>query len=423
MPNKHNLTIPFASGDFQRALLRWYDTSRRELPWRAKAGTDPDPYRVWLSEIMLQQTTVKAVIPYFEAFLDRWPTAAALGAASQDEVLAAWAGLGYYSRARNLHSCAQAIARDGFPAEEAVLRQLPGIGAYTAAAIAAIAFGKPAAAVDGNVERVLARLFALTTPLPAAKPQVCALARQLVSQKRPGDYTQALMDLGATICTPRSPSCPICPVSAFCAALARREQERFPIKVPKAPRPVRRGDAFVIVSEIEGRPHILLRRRPDNGLLGGMMEVPCTQWTLDLSLEKPANERVKKSRGPQQTQVSWPGLIGPSMIEGKDSSMLVDGRVKPGHDNRGGSDFFARSNAAPLNWTQAETVQHTFTHFHLEMRVFAALCAQIENEARAFDGEWTPLSALPQHALPSVMKKAVASGLEALGFAALVTKA
>jgi A/G-specific adenine glycosylase len=362
MHNRHSLTIPFAPGDFQDALLGWYDAFRRVLPWRAKPGTKPDPYRVWLSEIMLQQTTVKAVIPYFDAFLVRWPNARALGAAPRDEILAAWAGLGYYSRARNLHACAQRIARDGFPADEAGLRQLPGIGTYTAAAIAAIAFGQPAAAVDGNVERVLARMFALPAPLPAAKPQIRALAKQLVSQNRPGDYAQAMMDLGATICTPRSPACPLCPVNPFCAALRQGAPERFPIKAPKVPRPIRRGDAFVIAREIEGRPHILLRRRPENGLLGGMTEVPCTEWTPDLGGEKPAR-------------------------------------------------------SVPSNWTQARTVQHTFTHFHLELRVFAALCTQVENESRSLSGEWAALSSLPRHALPSVMKKALASGLEALGLA------
>jgi A/G-specific adenine glycosylase len=368
MLNRHNSTPPFAPGNFQDALLGWYDVSRRVLPWRAKPGIKPDPYRVWLSEIMLQQTTVKAVIPYFQAFLARWPDARALGAASRDEILAAWAGLGYYSRARNLHACAEKLAQEDFPADEAGLRQLPGIGAYTAAAIAAIAFGQPAAAVDGNVERVISRLFALSAPLPAAKAQIRALAKQLVSQERPGDYAQAMMDLGATICTPRSPSCPRCPVSPFCAALRRGEQEQFPVKAPKAPRPIRRGDAFVILRELEGCPNILLRRRPEKGLLGGMMEVPCTPWSADLERSQPVSVRPSSQSGPSRS-----------------------------------------------NWTPAAAVQHTFTHFHLEMRVFAARYAQVENEAASLGGDWAALSSLPQHALPSVMKKAVASGLEALG--------
>ncbi|MBI4724505.1 MAG: A/G-specific adenine glycosylase, partial [Rhodomicrobium sp.] len=252
------MTIHFAPEDFQRALLSWYGAARRDLPWRARPGEKPDPYRVWLSEIMLQQTTVKAVIPYFEKFLARWPAVAALGAAPRDEVLAAWAGLGYYARARNLHACAQTVARDGFPANEAGLRGLPGVGAYTAAAIAAIAFDEPAAVADGNVERVLARLFALATPLPPAKASIRALAASLTPKHRPGDYAQAMMDLGATICTPRSPSCDACPARAFCAAAARGEAERCTVKLARAARPLRRGDAFVIVVVRDGGPHILL---------------------------------------------------------------------------------------------------------------------------------------------------------------------
>jgi A/G-specific adenine glycosylase len=412
MRNKHNLTIPFAPGDFQAALLRWYDVSRRALPWRAKPGTEADPYRVWLSEIMLQQTTVKAVIPYFEAFLARWPTIGTLAAAPRDDVLAAWAGLGYYSRARNLHACAQKLARDGFPADEEGLRQLPGIGVYTAAAIAAIAFGRPAAAADGNAERVLARLFALLAPLPAAKPSIRAVAKRLVSQERPGDYTQAMMDLGATICMPRSPSCSHCPVSAFCAALRLGEPERFPLKSPKAPRPVRQGDAFIIVSEIEGRPHILLRRRPENGLLGGMMEVPCTQWTLVPSAEKSGIAAVINVAIPPQPA---PGGL-PPLPQGE-RVRPHSGRVRLGERGRPSTVTPGRS-VGSSNWTQAQAVRHTFTHFHLEMRVFAAFSPQVENEAQALGGEWTALSRLPQHALPSVMKKAVVSGLEALGIPA-----
>ncbi|MGO9475943.1 MAG: A/G-specific adenine glycosylase [Rhodomicrobium sp.] len=360
MPNKHNLTIPYAAQDFQRALLTWYDAARRDLPWRAKPGASPDPYRVWLSEIMLQQTTVKAVIPYFEAFLERWPAVQELGAASRDEVLAAWAGLGYYSRARNLHACAQTIAAGGFPTSEAELRALPGIGAYTAAAIAAIAFGKPAAAVDGNAERVLARLAALAEPHPQAKPSIRSLALRLVPEDRPGDYAQAMMDLGATICTPRSPSCNACPVQCFCKAAAQGEPDRYPIKSPKAARPLRHGDAFVIVRKTGTGMHLLLRRRPEKGLLGGMMEVPCTEWKAN-NAELP------------------------------DASLF-----------------------AP-KWRQARTVRHTFTHFHLELHVFAAAGGGVLEQAKAFGGEWAPLSELPRFALPSVMRKAVASGFEALG--------
>ena len=214
----------------------------------------------------------------------RWPAADALAAASRDEVLAAWAGLGYYSRARNLYACAQAVARDGFPTSEAGLRTLPGVGAYTAAAIAAIAFDESAAVVDGNVERVIARLFAVEQPLPSAKPAIRGLAAALTPSKRPGDYAQAMMDLGATLCTPRSPSCLVCPVRSFCTASNRGDAERFPLKSARADRPIRRGDAFVIVRAQRGTPHILLRRRTDKGLLGGMMEVPCSEWVADLDI-------------------------------------------------------------------------------------------------------------------------------------------
>jgi A/G-specific adenine glycosylase len=353
------MTIGFAPSKFQAALLNWYDGARRDLPWRAKPGTRPDPYRVWLSEIMLQQTTVKAVIPYFERFLARWPSVKALGEAPRDEVLAAWAGLGYYTRARNLHACAQAVTRDGFPANEADLRGLPGIGAYTAAAIASIAFGLPAAAVDGNAERVLARLCALGAPLPQGRKQLRALAAKLVPQRRPGDYAQALMDLGATICTPRSPSCPDCPVRPYCAAAAEGKPERYPVKAPKAVRPLRQGEAFVIARGSGQGREILLRRRPERGLLGGMMEVPCSEWV--------AGDRAAE-----------PCVPSP-------------------------------------NWRQGRPVQHVFTHFHLELRVFAASREEVLAEAQAFGGDWAPLAGLARFALPAVMKKAVASGLEALG--------
>ena len=360
MPNEHRPALTFAPANFQQALLRWYDGARRDLPWRSNPGLQPDPYRVWLSEVMLQQTVVKAVIPYFEAFLARWPNAEALAEASPGDVMAAWAGLGYYSRARNLHACAKELARGGFPKSEADLRELPGIGAYTAAAIAAIAFGQPAAAVDGNVERVIARLYALAEPLPGIKPRIRALAQALVPQERPGDYAQAMMDLGATVCTPRSPSCGGCPVERFCLASRAGAPERYPVKSPKAARPVRRGDAFVIVKGDGGDRHVLLRRRPEKGLLGGMMEVPCTEWIAGVELGA----------------------------------------------------------AVPGGWTQGQTVRHTFTHFHLEMRVLAAGHAKVRREAEDFGGEWVGLDELPRAALPTVMKKAVAAGFEALGIGA-----
>jgi A/G-specific adenine glycosylase len=267
-----------AAGARAKALLAWYDAHRRRLPWRAGAGERADPYHVFLSEIMLQQTTVKAVIPYFGAFLARWPTVRHLAAAAQEEVLSQWAGLGYYARARNLHACAKAVSeRHGgaFPDDEEALLELPGIGPYTAAAIAAIAFGRKASPVDGNIERVVSRLFAVDTPLPGAKPRIKALAASLVPDRRPGDFAQAMMDLGATICTPRAPACGICPLMADCAARAQGDPARFPVKAAKGDKPTRAGTAFLAV-RADGA--VLLRSRPEKGLLGGMTEVPSTPW-------------------------------------------------------------------------------------------------------------------------------------------------
>lgn len=263
-------------------LLAWYDRHRRHLPWRAAPGKRADPYHVFLSEIMLQQTTVKAVGPYFADFLTRWPSVAALAAAPLEQVLSAWAGLGYYARARNLHACAQAVVtRHGgrFPADEAALLDLPGIGPYTAAAIAAIAFDLPASPVDGNIERVISRLYTIDTPLPKGKLEIKARAAALTPAARPGDFAQAMMDLGATICTPRSPACVVCPFSPSCAARASGEPARYPVKAPKTAKPARRGVAFLAV-RADGA--VLLRTRPTKGLLGGMTEVPSTPWTAEM---------------------------------------------------------------------------------------------------------------------------------------------
>src|SRR5512143_3817114 len=259
-------------------LLAWYDRHRRTMPWRAPAGERTEPYRVWLSEIMLQQTTVATVGDYFRRFVERWPTVEALAGAPLDEVLSAWAGLGYYARARNLHACARAVAeqQDGrFPEDEAGLLALPGIGRYTAAAIQAIAFDRPASAVDGNVERVIARLFAIETPLPDAKPEIQARGARLVPEARAGDYAQAMMDLGATVCTPRNPRCVICPLMANCRARKLGIAEELPRRAPKVAKPTRRGLAFVLARK-DGA--ILLRKRPTKGLLGGMDEVPSSAW-------------------------------------------------------------------------------------------------------------------------------------------------
>ncbi|MEP6785627.1 MAG: A/G-specific adenine glycosylase [Sphingomonadales bacterium] len=253
-------------------LLRWYDVHARTLPWRAAPGQQaPDPYRVWLSEVMLQQTTVAAVVPYFAKFTQAWPTVQTLAAAETADVMSAWAGLGYYARARNLVACAKAVAELGhFPNTEDGLRALPGIGAYTAAAIAAIAFGRRAVVVDGNVERVVARLFVVETPLPAAKPQLYRLTDTITPDAHSGDFAQAMMDLGATICTPRNPSCLVCPLAERCAARTAGDPAQYPKRLPKIAKPVRHWVALWV--ERDGC--VLLVRRPDKGLLGGMLALP-----------------------------------------------------------------------------------------------------------------------------------------------------
>jgi A/G-specific adenine glycosylase len=282
-------------------LLAWYDRHRRKLPWRVPPGEPADPYRVWLSEIMLQQTTVKAVAPYYARFLQRWPDLRALAAAPLEDILAAWAGLGYYARARNLHACARALMErhaGEFPASESALRELPGIGGYTAAAIAAIAFNATATPVDGNVERVIARLYAVAATLPAAKAEIAQLAQALTPSQRPGDFAQALMDLGATICTPKRPACALCPWCALCIAHGRGEAETFPRRTAKREGELRRGAAFIARRADDC---VLLRTRPLRGLLGGMAEVPTTQWAADFEestalLEAPRFAAAKKKR-------------------------------------------------------------------------------------------------------------------------------
>ena len=332
-------------------LLDWYDRHRRALPWRALPGVAADPYRVWLSEIMLQQTTVATVAPYFTRFLERWPTVADLAAAPQDSVLTAWAGLGYYARARNLHACAQAIVqRHGgrFPPDFDVLLELPGIGAYTAGAIAAIAFDRKHAAIDGNAERVLARLYRVETPMPVAKPELRGLGEALVPADRPGDFAQALMDLGATICTPRKPRCAQCPWHAGCRAAAAGIQEELPRKAEKAVRPKRQGVAFWVVNE---SGEILLRKRAPKGLLGGMMEVPSTEWRAE-----PVD----------------------------DSEALEAAPVKAG-------------------WTKLPgKVRHVFTHFELTLTVWSA---RVKAPGDEHAGSWVAPDALGDYALPSLMVK------------------
>ena len=343
-------------------LLAWYDRHRRALPWRAGAGERPDPYRVWASEIMLQQTTVAAVKPYYERFMARFPTVVALAAAPSEEVMQAWAGLGYYSRARNLHACARAVVElngGRFPDTEEGLRALPGIGAYTAGAVAAIAFDRPAAAVDGNVERVMARLFAIADELPGARPLVRDRVLALLPQGRPGDFAQALMDLGATICTPRNPACGLCPWRDPCRSRAGGTQESFPRKAPKKAGQTRYGAAFVL-TRADGA--ILLRTRPAKGLLGGMAEVPTSEWRADYEL-----------------------------------------------------DGAAQDAPLPLRWARLpEPVRHVFTHFPLELTVFTG-CVPTPTPAPA-GMRFTPLAALAGEPLPSVMLKVVErAGLSGIG--------
>jgi len=338
-------------------LLAWYDRHRRVLPWRARKGERADPYRVWLSEIMLQQTTVKAVAPYYARFLERFPTVTRLAAAPLDEVLSLWAGLGYYARARNLHACAKAVAaRHGgeFPGTEEELLTLPGIGTYTAAAIAAIAFDRRASPVDGNIERVIARLFAVEEQLPGAKPRIRALAEQLTPARRAGDFAQAMMDLGATICTPKKPACVLCPWRAPCAARARGDQESFPRKAEKKTGVLRRGAAFVVLRTDD---HILLRTRPEKGLLGGMTEVPTTEWSKDFD-----DSSARDAPFPNAT---WRRITG--------------------------------------------HVDHVFTHFPLQLIVHAA---NVSKSTRAPDGaRWVSVDALAAQALPNVMRKVIAHAL------------
>ena len=338
-------------GPASAALLAWYDRHRRDLPWRAKPGQTPDPYAVWLSEIMLQQTTVPAVKSYYTAFLARWPRVEDLAGAPVDDVMRAWAGLGYYSRARNLHACARVVAGDlagRFPDDEASLLKLPGIGPYTAAAISAIAFGRRAVVVDGNVERVVARLFRIAEPLPKARAAIRAAADRLTPDERAGDFAQAMMDLGATICAPRNPTCALCPFSGGCAARQHGDMEAYPVKAPKMQRPMRAGVAFY-ARRSDGR--VLVRTRPPKGLLGGMTEFPGSHWSADF-----------------------------------DASRALE------------------SAPMPANWRRlAGTVEHVFTHFALALTVYRA---ELSGEPEAPAGSrWVDEAALDDEALPTVFRK------------------
>jgi A/G-specific adenine glycosylase len=329
------------------ALLGWYDAHARVLPWR---GARPDPYRVWLSEIMLQQTTVAAVKGYFLKFVAKWPRVEDLAAAHLDDVLKAWAGLGYYARARNLHACAKVVAGEfggKFPNDVAGLQALPGIGPYTAAAIAAIAFDVPAAAVDGNVERVVSRFYAIEEPLPGSKPRIRVLAQALVPQKRAGDFAQAMMDLGATICTPKSPACENCPWADECLGRAKGIAAQLPRKVAKTKIPTRHAHIYWVT---DGNGAVLVRQRAMKGLLAGMTEFPSSEWIEGKAKFSPPFE------------AKWKRLRG--------------------------------------------VVEHTFTHFKFEMTVWAT-----QTETPALGGRFVHVDALEGEALPSVMRKVAAHAL------------
>ncbi|HZL31976.1 MAG TPA: A/G-specific adenine glycosylase [Pseudolabrys sp.] len=341
-------------------LLAWYDRHRRVLPWRALRGERADPYAVWLSEIMLQQTGVKTVAPYYAKFLAKWPTVEKLAVAPLDDVLRNWAGLGYYARARNLHACAKAVVEQHggiFPTDMESLRALPGIGDYTAAAVGSIAFDAPAVPVDGNVERVVSRLFAVEEELPAAKPQIKRLAASLLPGNRSGDFAQALMDLGATICSPTRPACVLCPWNEVCLARARGDQETFPRQAPKREGKKRYGAAFVVL-RADGR--VLLRQRPEKGLLGSMTEVPGSEWSHDFDASKAlvAAPRFK-------IKIKWRKLTG--------------------------------------------QVTHVFTHFPLALTVYTA---RLTRGTPAPEGaRWAKVATLVDEALPNVMRKVLAHAL------------
>ncbi|MCM2563387.1 A/G-specific adenine glycosylase [Lutimaribacter sp. EGI FJ00015] len=332
-------------------LLAWYDRHARDMPWRVppgarKAGQRPDPYAVWLSEVMLQQTTVAAVRGYFHRFTLRWPTVSDLAAAQDTQVMAEWAGLGYYARARNLMKCARTVVAEHggeFPDTREGLQALPGIGPYTASAIAAIAFGRPETVVDGNVERVMARLYDVATPLPTAKKELTQLADGITPDQRPGDYAQAVMDLGATICTPRNPACGICPWRAPCRARAAGTAPDLPLKLPKKPKPVRVGYAYV-GRRADGA--WLMERRPDSGLLGGMLGWPGSDWA----------------------------------------------EIPP-----------APAPPLPADWHMlTEEARHTFTHFHLRLKV---LIADLPVDAAADHGHFIPRDEFRPSDLPTAMRK------------------
>jgi A/G-specific adenine glycosylase len=341
--------------DFRNKILNWYDRHRRTLPWRALAGETPDPYRVWLSEIMLQQTTVPAVISYFHKFTERWPTVYDLARAPEEVVMEAWAGLGYYARARNLIKCARVVADEYggiFPQDYETLKTLPGIGDYTASAISAIAFGQESNVVDGNVERVMARYHAVLDPLPKSKPTLKAFAAAYTKEQgeRTGDYAQALMDLGATICTPKSPLCPLCPVNETCKANHQGLAATLPRKEKKIETPQRFGAVFWVENP---QRDVLFQRRPSKGLLGGMLGLPTTEWVEDKAL---LNKTIAF------------------------------------HDCK-----------IPIK--EDRFITHTFTHFHLRLYLARATITNLDGIGA--DYEWVAFNDVKNVGVPTVFKKAI----------------
>ncbi len=352
-------SLPEKIGDIAANLLAHYSANARVLPWRARPGGNerPDPYHVWLSEIMLQQTTVAAVIPYFQLFTARWPDFAALAAAPEEQVMAAWAGLGYYARARNLVACARLVAAEfegKLPADEDMLRKLPGIGPYTAAAISALAFGHRAVVVDANIERVVSRLFAIDMPLSAAKNAIRKAMDEVTPAQHCGDFAQAMMDLGASICTARNPKCGICPISNHCAAFASRNSESYPVKPIKKPKPQRQGTAFWI--EREGS--VLLVKREQRGMLGGMMALPSDDW-----------------------------------------SVAVNGHGQP---------------PFVMEWSRdIKPIRHIFTHFALDLHIYST---DLAGQGTPIEGGiWWPMKSLDKAGLPTLFSKAVQAVISAKG--------
>lgn len=380
---------PFSPSHFSRrqragiavAVLGWYDEHARRLPWRVgprerMRGIRPDPYRVWLSEIMLQQTTVATVIPRYQQFLARWPSVEALADAPLDAVLGAWAGLGYYARARNLHACARAVKDDfagQFPGDEAMLATLPGIGAYTAAAMAAIAFDQRALPVDGNIERVMARLFAIATPKGKLKADARGALDIVWPDARHGDFTQALMDLGSGICTPRNPDCGTCPLAEWCRAKALGQPEKYPARAAKKPKPTRTGICYAL---FRADGSVLLETRPEAGLLGGMLGLPGTPWTADEPVDdEPVDDKPGDDKPSHDDRSAWPAIAQPT---------------------------------EHIDWTDGGVITHEFTHFRLNLSVrfgdkprqFRATCNQ----------QWLPARDAP---VPTVMRKAIDCALSA----------